>query len=141
MEDALTMATETKPATATTTHTVCHVEIPSKDPDKLAAFYSSLFGWQFQPGPGMPDYKMALMAGGENTCGVAVYTPPAEDSHPLPRNYISVESIGAYTQKLEVLGGKVLHRFTISGMGYGVVGLDPEGNSLSLWEQDESAKE
>jgi predicted enzyme related to lactoylglutathione lyase len=141
MEEAPTMATETKPVTATATHTVCHLEIPAKDPDKLATFYSSLFGWQFEGAPGMPEYKMALMAGGDNACGVAVYTPPPEDSHPQPRNYISVESIGAYTQKLEELGGKVLHRFTVTGMGYGAIGLDPEGNSLSLWEQDESAKE
>jgi predicted enzyme related to lactoylglutathione lyase len=133
------MATETKPVTAT--HTVCHVEIPAKDPDTLAAFYSSLFGWKFESAPGMPEYKMALMAGGENTCGVAVYTPPPEDTHPQPRNYISVESIDAYAQKLEQLGGKVLHRFTVTGMGYGTIGLDPEGNSVSLWEQDENCKE
>jgi predicted enzyme related to lactoylglutathione lyase len=139
MEEALSMATETKPVTAT--HTVCHVEIPAKDPDKLAAFYSGLFGWKFEPAPGMPDYKMALMAGGENTCGVAVYTPPPEDTQPQPRNYISVESIDAYAQKLEELGGKVQHRFTVTGMGYGAICLDPEGNSVSLWEQDENCKE
>jgi uncharacterized protein len=135
------MATETKPVTATATHTVCHLEIPAKDPDKLAAFYSSLFGWKFEGAPGMPDYKMALMAGGENPCCVAVYTPPPEDTQPQPRNYISVESIGAYAQKLEQLGGKVLHRFTVSGMGYGAICIDPEGNSISLWEQDQNAKE
>ena len=67
--------------------------------------------------------------------------PPPEDTQPQPRNYISVESIDAYAQKLEELGGKVLHRFTVTGMGYGVIGLDPEGNSVSLWEQDENCKE
>jgi uncharacterized protein len=133
------MATETKPVTVA--HTVCHLEIPARDPNKLAAFYSALFGWKFEGAPGMPEYKMALMAGGENSCGVAVYTPPAEDTQPQPRNYISVESIDSYAQKLEDLGGKVLHRFTVTGMGYGAIGLDPEGNSVSLWEQDENCKE
>jgi predicted enzyme related to lactoylglutathione lyase len=133
------MATETKPVTVT--HTVCHLEIPAQDPDKLVAFYSDLFGWQFEGAPGMPEYKMALMAGGENSCGVAVYTPPAEETQPQTRNYISVESIDAYTRKLEELGGKVLHRFTVTGMGYGAICLDPEGNGVSLWEQDANSKE
>ena len=133
------MTTETKPVTAT--HTVCHVEIPAKDPAKLVAFYSGLFGWQFQPAPGMPDYHMGTMVGGENPCGVAVYAPPAEDPGTEARNYISVESIDDYVKKLEDLGGKVLHRFTVTGMGYGAIGADPEGHTVSLWETDGSAKE
>lgn len=133
------MATETRPVTDT--HTVCHVEIPAKDPAQLLQFYSGLFGWQFQPAPGMPDYHMAMMAGGENTCGVAVYTPAAGDPTTIVRNYISVESIGDYTRRLEELGGKVLQRFTVTGMGYGAVCLDPVGNDCSLWETDSSAKE
>ena len=35
----------------------------------------------------------------------------------------------------------MLHRFTVTGMGYGAICLDPEGNSVSLWEQDENCKE
>lgn len=139
MEVPQTMATETKPTTAT--HTVCHVEIPAKDREKLLGFYGGLFGWQFQSMPDMPTYHMGMMAAGDSPCGVAIYTPEAGDPTTIVRNYISVESIGDYTKRLEELGGKVHNRFTVSGMGFGAVCTDPEGNDCSLWEQNESAKE
>jgi predicted enzyme related to lactoylglutathione lyase len=130
------MATETRPKTAT--HTLVHYEIPAANVDKLCSFYSAVFGWQFQGSPGMETYKMASTTGGEDGVGIAIY--PREKEGP-PTNYVSVESVAPYADLIEQHGGKVIHRFTVTGMGYGAVALDPEGNAVGLWQFDRSAAE
>ena len=38
--------------------------------------------------------------------------------------------------EVERLGGTLMHRFTVPGMGHGAVTADPEGNALGLWQPD-----
>jgi uncharacterized protein len=136
------MATETAPhaATQTTpeavTHTIVHVEVPAKDPGALCSFYSALFGWRFETAPGMDNYHMASTVPGEMAHGFAIY--PKEGQAQLT-NYVGVESVSTAAADVERLGGTVVHRFTVPGMGHGAVTLDPEGNSLGLWQPDVNA--
>jgi hypothetical protein len=133
------MATETAPHTATqttpktATHTIVHTEVPAKDPAALCAFYSALFGWQFETAPNMENYHMASTVPGEMGNGFAIC--PREDQE-QPVNYVSVESVAASAADVERLGGTVLHRFTVPGMGHGAITADPEGNTLGLWQPD-----
>ncbi|MGH2353422.1 MAG: VOC family protein [Chloroflexota bacterium] len=131
------MVTEAPARPATTTHTVVHVEIPADDAEKLSAFYSSVFGWQFGSAPGMETYKMAQTGPGDVPLGVAIY--PRENDGARLTNYVGVESVKAYVEKIKVHGGTVLHEFSVGGMGHGAITLDPEGNMLGIWEHDPSA--
>lgn len=130
---------ETQLPPATTAHTVVHVEIPAKDAGTLQAFYAGVFGWTFASSEGMDSYKMARTGNGPESVSVAIYPRPHEAA-PMT-NYISVESVQAYADKIERLGGKILHRFTVTGMGHGAMAVDPESNPLGIWQYDPSAVE
>ncbi|MDQ3702818.1 MAG: VOC family protein [Chloroflexota bacterium] len=136
-----TGVTETREQSTTTpaaTHGVVHVELPAKDAEKLWAFYSGVFGWKFEAMPGMETYK-AAMPEGQDGVGFAIYQRDQPDQ--ALTNYISVESISAYAEKIEQHGGKLLHRFSVPGMGHGAITHDPEGNVLGIWQTDPNAKE
>jgi uncharacterized protein len=52
-----------------------------------------------------------------------------------PMNYISVESVDEYSKKTVQLGGQIIVPKTeIPGMGWFAIALDPEGNSIGLFE-------
>ena len=125
-------------AVETAVHTIVHYEIPAKDAGALKDFYAKVFGWKFSTAPGMDTYHMADTdaTGGQ---GVAIY--PRENEGSGPTNYVSVEDVKTYADKITAAGGRLIHSFTVSGMGYGAVALDPEGNAVGLWQRDSSAKE
>jgi predicted enzyme related to lactoylglutathione lyase len=37
-------------------HTIAHFDIPAADVARAKAFYGGLFGWEFSPAEGFPDY-------------------------------------------------------------------------------------
>ncbi len=50
-----------------------------------------------------------------------------------PVNYISVESIDEYFEKIEVLGGKITQpKQEVPNVGWIAVALDPEGNQFAM---------
>lgn len=131
------MAIETPAKPDTATHTIVHYEIPATDADKLVAFYSGVFGWQFGSAPGMDTYKMASTTGDDEGVDVAIF--PGENEGARPTNYVSVESVKTYAEKIQANGGTVLHEFTVPGMGRGAIAVDPEGNMIGIWERDPNA--
>jgi predicted enzyme related to lactoylglutathione lyase len=133
------MATETQasPSTATATHAVVHYEIPAADAGKLVAFYSSVFGWKFGGAPGMDTYQTADTGTGDDSVTVAIYPREGEGR---PTNYVRVESVAAYAERIQAHGGTVLHRFTVPRMGHGAIALDPERNPIGIWQNDPTAR-
>jgi uncharacterized protein len=134
------MAVETAPTTQSQsqaqTHTIVHYEIPAADPAALVTFYSNVFGWQFGTAPGMDSYHISQT--GEDCAGVAIFKPDSDNVRPI--NYIGVASVKAHVAKVQEHGGKVLHEFSVEGMGHGAITVDPQGNPLGLWQPDMSAK-
>ena len=116
--------------------TIVHYEIGAKDASKLVDFYSGVFGWKFAGAPGMEDYKMADTGGDAD---VAIYT--GENPDAKPTNYVSVDDVKAYVEKIKAHGGVVIHEFTVPFMGYGAVALDPEQNPIGIWQPDRNARE
>ena len=58
-----------------------------------------------------------------------------ENEMQKPTNWISVEDIDSYTDKLVKLGGTIIvEKMTIPGVGFTAVGLDPEGNQVALMQ-------
>jgi predicted enzyme related to lactoylglutathione lyase len=123
-------------------HGVVHFEIPADDPEKLAAFYTGLFGWKIEKFPmdGMDywgvetvpvdDKQMPVRPGAING-GLTKRTMPQQ----MPTNYVQVESVEEFTAKAKGLGATVLIEKTpVMDMGAFALVVDPQGNPLGLWE-------
>jgi len=132
-------------------HTIVHFEIPADDPEKLADFYSNLFGWKIQKMTGMPGMEDVdyWTVGTVPTDDKGMPTEPGVNGGMMkrqtpdqrPTNYISVESVAEYVQKAKSLGAKVaLDKMPVPGMGWFAQIVDPQGNVIALWETDQSAK-
>ena len=117
-------------------NTICFFEIPGDDLDALTKFYGEMFQWKFEALPGKFRYYTIDM-GSDNIKGGM--TARQEATH-TPVNYVAVESVEAATKKALGLGAKlVVAKSAVPGAGWYSVLLDPQGNRLGLWEQDESA--
>jgi predicted enzyme related to lactoylglutathione lyase len=115
---------------------IVHFELPSKDADRAVAFWSGLFGWQFQ-GSGMEDidYRMTQVAEGQ---GGAVY--PIEDGGKGMIVYFDTDDIDASIARVRELGGEAEDKQPIPSIGWFTGCKDTEGNAFSLFQSDESAQ-
>ena len=119
-------------------HPVVHFEIPVDDAERARRFYSELFGWTMQSFEGQPDYTIVDTGMGERAVNGGM-TKRQSPQH-QPTNYVAVESVDEYSEKVKQLGGQVIiPRTAIPKMGYFAVCLDTEGNPIGLFEMDESA--
>ena len=119
-------------------HPVIHFEIPAQDLNRLRQFYSDLFGWDMQAPPGTSDYVM-INAPTEGP-GIGGMIMKKQAPQQTITNYVSVESVAEYCEKVAQLGGQVVKGKTaVPGMGYFAVCLDPEGNPVGLWQDDPKA--
>ncbi len=112
-----------------------HVEIPAGDTAKARAFWSGLFGWEFQAYEGSPsEYLMARFS---DTQGGAIAA--AEGSERCPRVYFDVDDINAGAARVNELGGDASDPMPVPGMGWFATCTDGEGNGFGLWQTDPSA--
>ena len=119
-------------------HPIVHFEIPAQDMERLKQFYSQLLGWKFETAPGMPNYMMITTAAeGEGINGGLMKKMMPQQT---VLNYVMVESVAEYSDKVKQLGGQVvMPKTAVPKMGYFAVCLDPEGNPIGLWEMDPNA--
>ena len=117
-------------------HTIVHFEIPANDPEKVAGFYRSLFGWQIgkTPGEGTEYWLIQTVAEGEH--GVNGGIMRRQNPQQPPLNYIGVESVAKATGLGATLA---MPKQAVPGMGFFAVLLDPEGNPVALWEENAQA--
>ena len=133
-----------------TSHGVVHFEIPAEDPDKLAEFYTRLFGWQIDKmsmgGTGGPDYYVTFttevdergMPKQPGAINGGIHKRQSPEQRPI--NYVNVESVDEYVQKATGLGARVLiEKMPVPGMGYFANLVDPEGNPFGVWEGNSEA--
>ncbi|MDQ7827207.1 MAG: VOC family protein [Candidatus Eremiobacteraeota bacterium] len=117
-------------------HIICHFEIPVNDVEKMKSFYGDLFGWKFTASAELGDYIM-IDTGGQPGGGMMKKPMPEA----MPVNYILVESVADYSEKITKRGGQIIvSRAPIPGMGYYAIGLDPEGNTVGLFENNPAAQ-
>ena len=103
-----------------------------------------LFGWTMNKYPGPTVYYLVGTApvGDEKTmmlilpgvnAGLYERKDAAMPELAKPINYVSVESVVDYSQKIVDLGGKiVVPKMEIPGLGWWALALDPEGNAFGL---------
>jgi len=119
-------------------HTIVHFEIPASDVEKLRKFYSKLFGWKIDKSSGPIPYWMietvpADEKGTPLRPGVngGMYKKDRPELKPV--NYISVESIDEYIEKIKALGGKIVQpKQEVHDVGWIAIALDPEGNHFAM---------
>jgi predicted enzyme related to lactoylglutathione lyase len=118
-------------------HTIVHFEVPADDVMRAKTFYAELFDWQFSSAPGLEDYWF-IQAGDEDDLGGGLMKREAPGQGIV--HYVYVESVADYADKAQELGGQVIvPKAPVPGMGWFALLLDPEGNTIGLWERDESA--
>jgi len=121
---------------------VVHFEMPAEDRQRMAAFYTDVFGWQTQlMGPEMGDYVVVTTTetgrNGRPKKPGAInggFFPKSDDKPAqYPSVVIAVEDIRRHMQKVTQAGGKVLGEpVEIPGVGWYVSFLDTEGNRVSM---------
>ena len=112
---------------------ICYIEIPARDVDVSASFYTAAFGWKVRA---RGDGQRAF----DDTTGAVsgtwvVNRPPTREPGIL--TYIMVDDIDASVKKLVAAGGRaVAPRTAISPAGDAFATfLDPAGNLLGLYQE------
>jgi predicted enzyme related to lactoylglutathione lyase len=113
-------------------------EIPADNPERANAFYGSLFGWKINPFPGTGDYWHIDTGGADDSPDGAMKR--RKHSQEPVINYISVDSVDKFADKVAKLGGKIcMAKTPVPQMGYFAVCQDTEGNAFGIWESDPNA--
>ncbi len=121
---------------------VVHFEMPAEDRQRMADFYSKVFGWQTQLlGAEMGDYVLAAttetdqngMVKTPGTINGGFYPKTAGMPAQYPSIVIAVDDIQTAMKEITDAGGKVIgDPMEIQGIGLYVSFLDTEGNRVSV---------
>jgi predicted enzyme related to lactoylglutathione lyase len=111
----------------------CWVDTNQADVEAAAAFYSGLFGWEFEnrlPPEAGQGYWVAQLHGGD----VAAVTGGPQGT-PTWNTYIWVDTADASAATVKAAGGQVLKGpFDVGDAGRMAVCADPDGAVFCLWE-------
>ena len=137
------------------TNRVIHFEVHAVDPEKMAKFYTDVFGWEIKEwkmSPGiLPEnrYWFILTAPegskelGMNG-GMVIRKGAAPKGGEPVSSYVctlSVENVDEYIKKIEMAGGRnVVPKMAIPGMAWLAYCTDPEGNIFGIFQEDSTAK-
>ena len=127
---------------------VVHFEIPADDVERAKRFYSEVFGWKISKWEGLKsanEYWLIDTRGGSGrrtpetgnrkpiTGGIIKRQAPG---HPF-MNYIGVDSMDAYLDKVQKAGGRVvLPKQVVPGVGAFAAFADSEGNIIGLHQME-----
>src|SRR5687768_8607303 len=117
----------------------CWIDTSQPDPEAAVAFYSGLFGWEFEdvmPPGSAGKYFIARLRGGE----VAAVGSQPEGGPPMAawNTYVWVESADEAAAKVKDAGGRILmDPFDVMDAGRMAVVTDPEGAALCVWQAKE----
>ena len=108
-----------------------HIELPAQDTQRARDFWGALAGWEFQSWDGPMEYHMF-----QGEPGGAIY--PQQQGEQGPIVYFLADDIDADVARIRELGGQADEKSPIPGVGWYARCSDPEGNSFSLFQGDES---
>jgi uncharacterized protein len=117
----------------------CWIDTSQPDPEAAVAFYSGLFGWEFEdamPADSAGRYLIARLRGGD----VAAVASQQEGGPPMAvwNTYIWVESADDAVSKVLDAGGRVVTEpFDVMDAGRMAVFTDPEGAAFCIWQAKE----
>ncbi|MRD45692.1 VOC family protein [Caenimonas koreensis] len=120
---------------------VVHFEMPYRDRDRMAAFYSKAFGWTMQMlGAEMGNYAVATTAvsdaipdGYRGVINGGFFERKDDWPDQYPSVVIAVKDVRAKMKEITAAGGEVLGEpMMIPGVGDYVSFRDTEGNRVSI---------
>ncbi len=119
---------------------VIHFEMPTKNPKRVAKFYTDVFGWHNDVmGPDMNNYVVATTTEsdkkGPKKPGAinGGFFPKSKDQYPSV--VIQVDDIKTHMKRITAAGGNVLGKpMDIPGVGWYVSFRDTEGNRVSIMQ-------
>lgn len=133
MSTATATETETKMERATEPQngSICHIEFTTPDLTKAQAFYSKLFGWEFQAFQPTEMYFMTPKSWGP--CGCMLQGPAAADARTMI--YVNVQDIGATLAQGSKLGATTIKQKTEIPGGHGFFAhmKAPDGNVWGIY--------
>lgn len=110
-------------------------ELQSREPERAAAFYAALFGWEMEPQKeeGKLAYVLTRNAGRTNG-GILPLAERHGDAPPFWLTYFTVPACDAAAGKVRELGGEVHAGPLDLGAGRIAVVSDPQGAAFALFE-------
>lgn len=110
---------------------IAHVEIPTTNLDRSSEFYNKVFGWEFKPfGNGylLFNNHQGIMAGLRKVEQVL--------KGDCTVFHVNIDNIDQMLEKVKASGGHIkTGKTTIPAMGWYAVLLDPDGNSVGLYQK------
>src|SRR3954453_17994068 len=114
----------------------CWIDTTQPDPEAAVAFYSGLFGWEFEDVMGPESegaYFIARLRGGD-VAGVGSI-PEGAPPMAMWNTYVWVESADGTASKVRDAGGTTLMEpFDVMDAGRMAVFADPEGAAFCVWQ-------
>src|SRR5215212_4280638 len=106
-------------------------ELATGDADAAKAFYTRIFGWEYDDNP-LPDGQVYSMAKRDGKAVAALF---ASEEPPHWNCYVTVDSADDTASKAGERGGRVLQEaFDVLDVGRMAVIADPTGAVLRVWE-------
>ena len=117
-----------------------HFQLTAEDPERMSAFYGTVFGWSFEKWDGPMEY-WTIETGPCEEPGInggVTRRQPGQQAGTV--NSIGVASVDAALAAATAAGGTVvMPKMAIPGMGYLAFATDCAGNYFGMMEQDEAA--
>ena len=117
---------------------VVHFEIHAEDPERAAAFYRGLFGWEIRKWEGPQDYWLIRTGEGQPGIDGGLLRRPGPspaEGQPVQGYVCTVEvaSLDEVLGKLPPAGGRVVvPKRAIPGVGWLAYATDTEGNVFGM---------
>ena len=119
---------------------VVHFEIYADDVDRAHKFYADVLRWEINKWDGPPQMDYRLVTTGTDGTGINSGLTRRPPGGTAGVNYVDVESIEEYLDKVQAAGGTILQpKIPIPSVGYIAVCQDTEGNPSGLHQADPSA--
>jgi predicted enzyme related to lactoylglutathione lyase len=112
---------------------VVHFDISAENPERVARFYSDVFGWTINKWDGPQEYW--LISTGEGHPGIDGGLSRGQNGSSGTVNTIDVSSVDDFVRRIEENGGKVVApKMAIPGVGYFAQCQDPSGTMFGIME-------
>jgi len=117
---------------------IVHFEIPVDDPDRAVAFYRDVLGWEVTRFGDMPYWL--VRSGEQDEPGANGAFVLRNDLQRTPVVIAGVPDLESAVERARRGGAQVLQgRLPIPGVGWSAYVVDPEGNTIGLFQDDPTA--
>lgn len=124
-----------------------HFEIHATDPERVQAFYRTLFGWQFQSWDGPVEYWVITTGDASQpgiNGGLVRRRGPAPAEGQAVNAFVctvDVADLDATLRTLASAGGTIaLPKVAVPGVGWLAYVKDPDGNLCGVMQMDSGAR-